>query len=134
MAARRFELREKIRLYKINGQFHHTNKTIDSEHCLSYSPSLREEGLMSNQKNHMRRPHRTVPVVAVVLMALALVLTLLLLFTDIDEPYIGESNAHYGGVLILVPPALFFMAAVAARFDRSVNSQTRIAWTAISAG
>lgn len=89
---------------------------------------------MSTPNNHVTRPRRTVPAVAVALMAIALVLTLLLLLTDIDEPYIGESNAHYGAVLILVPPALFFMAAVAARFDRAVNSQTRIAWTVISAG
>lgn len=89
---------------------------------------------MSNQKNQVVRPRRTVPAAAVVLMTIALALTLLLIFTDIDEPYIGESNAHYGAVLILVPPALFFMAAVAARFDRSVNSQTRVGWTVISAG
>lgn len=82
----------------------------------------------------MARPHRTVPAIAVTLMSIALALTFLLLFTDIDEPYIGESNARYGALLILVPPALFFMAAVAARLDRSIKRQTRFGWTVISAG
>lgn len=66
-------------------------------------------------------------------MATAVVFTGLLLFTDIDEPHIGDSNAHFGAVFIFVPPVLFFLAGVAARMDSSISRQVGVNWAIVSA-
>ncbi|WP_146340591.1 hypothetical protein [Nesterenkonia sp. NBAIMH1] len=73
------------------------------------------------------------PAAAVALVTLAVVVTVLLLFTTIGDPYVGGSGLRLGAFLLLLPPALLLAGAAAAWCDRAVRSQDRARWALASA-
>lgn len=72
------------------------------------------------------------PVATVVCLSVALLVVLGLLFVPFPDPYVA-GHLRLGGVLLLAPPLLGLVGAVAALLDRRLERSYRAAW-AIGSG
>ena len=77
------------------------------------------------------RLHR-VPVVTVVCLSAALLIVLGLVFVPFPNPYVA-GYLRLAGVLVVVPPLLGLVGAMAALLDRRLDQRDRAAWAVGSA-